>query len=459
MSQSNSPNVLLILTDQHRGSALDCADNEPVKAPNMGRIARNGTCFTHAYANTPVCAPSRASLLTGQYPEETGVLNNGEQISSEATTLGESFAAAGYHTAYIGKWHLSGAEENYVSAGAEAAEHVRSHGFDRAIIPDAAHSYFDVDHHICDDNGVETIETEGYAPTVQTDYALNFLREGDDPWCLIVSYGPPHNPYEQVPEEYREMYNPEKIPLQPNVEPILPLASAHPEPGAMWAPPSSVGSVDLEVSGYTSKHTYVDPREGLADYYAQISAVDRQVGRLLDGLDSLNLTEDTLVIYTSDHGDQLWSQGHAQKSVPYEESIHIPLLIRWPGEVPAGRKTDAMISLVDLVPTLYELAGINSPPETTGKDLSTLVSGGTQEGREVVPLLHHAAEWYGIRTPRYTYAQTVSEELPHLPNNGWLLFDNESDPYQLENLLYDPAHHDVRKECEQLITDFFGVIN
>lgn len=443
------PNVVLVTTDQHRASAAGYADDEPVLTPNLDRLAGEGTSFDRAYANCPLCAPSRASIQTGRYPSEAGVRDNGDRLDDNAATLGEVFSAAGYRTGFVGKWHLSGGPENYGTGGGDFSEHVRSRGYDRAVVPEAAHAYFDVDHLV---DG-ERVETSGYAPTVQTDHALEFLREsGDAPACLVVSYGPPHNPYEQVPAEFRERYDPEEVPLRPNVEPILPYASDHPEPVPLWAPPASVGvdRVDLDVS----EKTYIDPREGLADYYAQISAVDHEIGRLLDGLDKFGMTDDTLVVYTADHGDQLWSQGHTQKGVPYEESIHVPLLARWPGEVPAGRRTEVMASLVDLAPTLWGLADIDSPDETAGEDLSPLVSGETDEGRDVVPLLSDAADWHGVRTDRYTYARTTSEALSHLPNGGWLLFDNADDPYQLRNRLYDPAYRTTRTDCERRVETF-----
>jgi arylsulfatase A-like enzyme len=449
MSDSEGrPNVVLVTTDQHRASALGCADDEPVETPNLDRLAGEGTRFERAYANTPLCAPSRASLLTGRYPGRAGVRDNGDRLADDATTLGEAFSTAGYRTGYVGKWHLSGDEENYGGTDGSVAEQIQSRGFDRTVVPEAAHAYFDVDHFV---DGDERVETEGYAPAVQTEYALEFLRgSADDPTCLVLSYGPPHNPYEQVPGRFRERYDVEEIPLRPNVEPILSYGDDHPEPVPLWAPPSSVGSVDLAVSD----KTYTDPREGLRDYYAQITAVDRQIGRLLDGLEDLGMADDTLVVYTSDHGDQLWSQGHSQKGVPYEESIHVPLLVRWPGEVSAGRETKSMASLVDLVPTLCELADVDGPPDAAGEDLSTLVRGETDDGRDAVPLANYAVGWRGVRTDRYTYAKTSSEALPHLPNGGWLLFDDDWDPYQLENRLYDPAYRDAREECERLVEEF-----
>jgi len=449
MSDSGSrPNVVLVTTDQHRASALGCSNDEPVETPNLDRLAAEGTRFERAYANTPLCAPSRASLLTGRYPNQAGVRDNGDRLSEDATTLGEAFSTAGYRTGYVGKWHLSGDEENYGDVDGSVAEQIRSRGFDRAVVPEAAHAYFDVDHFV---DGDRREETEGYAPAVQTEYALEFLREsGDDPTCLVLSYGPPHNPYEQVPEEFRKRYDVEEIPLRPNVEPILPYGDDHPEPVPLWAPPSSVGSVDLDVSD----RTYTDPREGIRDYYAQITAVDREVGRLLDELDDLGMADDTIVVYTSDHGDQLWSQGHSQKGVPYEESIHVPLLVRWPDEVPADRETDGLASLVDLVPTVCELAGVDGPTKTAGEALSKFVRGDADDGRDAVPLANYAVGWRGVRTDRYTYARVSAEALPHLPNGGWLLFDNDRDPYQLENSLYDPSIRDARKKCERLVEAF-----
>lgn len=441
------PDVLFVLSDQHRASALGCADDEPVETPNLDRLAADGTRFTRAYATTPVCAPSRASILTGLYPSEAGVPDNGSRLDPDAMTIGEAFSAAGYRTGYVGKWHLWDHAENYAGGGAAAADHVRSRGFDEVFVPSAAHEYFDVDHYR---DGETRVETDGYAPAAQTEFALDFLERGDDrPTCLVVSYGPPHNPYEQVPEEFRALYDPEAIPLRPNVRPILPYAGEHPEPTPLWAPPVSQDADDFPVSD----RTYVDPREGLADYYAGISAVDHQVGRILDQLDDWGRADDTLVAYTSDHGDQLWSQGHGQKSVPYEESIHVPLLVRWPGEVPDGRETDALAGLVDLAPTLYDLAGVDQPEDLSGQDLSPVARGETESGRDYVPLVHHGFGWCGVRTDRYTYAETA-RSFPHLPDGAWLFVDNEDDPFQLRNRLYDPEYERARTECARRVAEF-----
>jgi arylsulfatase A-like enzyme len=452
--EDHRPDVLLVLSDQHRASALGCAAEEPVETPNLDSLADEGTRFENAFANVPLCAPSRASLLTGRYPRDAGVTDNGDRLSPDATTIGEAFSAAGYETCYVGKWHLSGDAENYGPTDAAIADHVRSRGFDRAVIPEAAHAYFDVDHYV---DG-ERVETEGYAPAVQTEYALKFLRESAaDPRLLVVSYGPPHNPYEQVPDEFRDRYDPAEIPVPPNVEPILPYAGDHPEPTPLWAPPASV-DVD-EVGLEVSDNTYLDPREGLADYYAQITAVDHEVGRLLDGLDEFDAARDSVVAYTSDHGDQLWSQGHAQKGVPYDESVNVPLIVRWPDELSEGRVTDGSLGLVDVAPTLAGLTGVESPSadapdDSSGADLSALVRGETDEGRQAVPLLNDAVGWHGVRTRRYTYARTDQDRFPHLRDGGWLFFDDETDPYQLRNRLYEPDYAEARAECERLVEEF-----
>jgi arylsulfatase A-like enzyme len=447
-SNEERPDLLFVLSDQHRASALGCANDEPVETPALDRLAADGTRLTRTYATTPVCAPSRASILTGLYPGRAGVPDNGSRLDADATTLGEVFSEAGYRTCYVGKWHLRDHGENYRGGGAAATDHVRLRGFDRAVIPESAHAYFDVDHYRDDDTH---IETEGYAPTVQTDAALELLDDADDrPTCLVLSYGPPHNPYEEVPDKFRDRYDPATIPLRPNVGPILPYAGDHPEPTPLWAPPISDNDSDSPISS----HTYEDPREGLADYYAQITAVDHEIGRLLDAIDDRGAVEDTIVAYTSDHGDQLWSQGHGQKSVPYDESVNVPLIVRWPDAVPAGSVTDALFGLIDLAPTLYGLAGIDSPPGLDGEDLSGVLRGECRDGRDAVPLVHHNFGWCGVRTERYTYAQTEVDRFDHLRDGGWLFFDNETDPYQLENRLYDPDYAEARAECKQLVENF-----
>ena len=413
------PNLLFVFADQMRGMDMGCAGNDQVITPNIDRLASEGTLFTHAYANCPVCTPSRATILTGRYPLSHRAVANDLPLPEEEVTIAELLKEAGYRTGYIGKWHLDGVpRDKFTPPGP------RRQGFEFWAAWNCAHNYFNGKLYL---DKPEPIKLEGYEPIGQTDLAIRFLEEDDGrPFCLFLSWGPPHAPYEQVPRRYKELYDPAKIKLRPNVR-------LKPPPGFR------------DISGGR------DPRSTIACYYAHITALDEQLGRLLDALEELGLADDTIVVFTSDHGDMLWSQGMTKKEQPWEESIRIPLIVRWRGHIPEGRVCDALISTVDLAPTLLALMGLEVPKYMEGRDLSSILLGKEEEGPESVLLVEPVIvdqgyaqgirEWRGIRTRRYTYARWFDGE-------GWVLYDNENDPYQLENLIDSPKHSSIREELE-----------
>jgi arylsulfatase A-like enzyme len=278
------------------------------------------------------------------------------------------------------------------------------------------------------------MEIDGYEPVGHTDLALEFLDTLDDrPFCLFLSWGTPHAPYGHVPEECKALYPPETIELRPNVR--------------ATAPP-----------GYAEPRQPLD-REAIAGYYAHITALDEQLGRLLDSLDRKGLADDTLVVFTSDHGDMLWSQGAVKKEQPWEESVQIPFLVRWPGRVPADRVSDTLISTVDFMPTLLTMMGCPIPEGNQGVDLSDSVLGGGGPEPESVFLTEPVIvdqgaaqgvrEWRGVRTKRHTYARW-------LDGTPWVLYDNEADPYQLTNLIDSAEHAELRGRLDAMVDDWLA---
>ncbi len=424
MSTQEQPNVLFIFSDQHRGMDMHCAGNDDVISPNMDRLADEGRQFSRTYANAPVCTPSRAVLLSGQYPLSNRVIANDLPFPTDVTSVAEVFRDGGYRTGYVGKWHLGGVpRDGFTPPGPHRQ------GFDDFWAAfNCTHNYYGSKYYRDDP---EPIDIDGYEPETHTELAQEFLEQDDDrPFCLFLSYGPPHAPYKMVPDEYRELYDADEIDVRPNVDPIPPGSN-----------PNTRGR---------------DPRDTLADYYAQITAVDDQLGRLLDHLDESGLADDTIVVYTSDHGDMLWSQGMMKKEQPWEESVNVPFLVRWPGEGPAGTVHDGLLAAVDMAPTMLSLAGLDVPEVMEGRDRSTALRGGDDPGPESVLLSsitpadqavsQDLPAWRGIRTERYTYAR--------LPDGtGWVLYDNEEDPYQLRNRVLDREYDDVRERLDRLLDE------
>lgn len=301
MATAEQPNVLFVFSDQHRASAMGCSGNDDVRTPNMDRLAREGTRMSNAYANDPVCGPSRACLVTGQYPFSHQSIFNDIQLPTDVPSAARPFNHRGYQTGYVGKWHLDGLpRDKWTPPGP------RRQGFDDFWAAyDCSHDYFEPKYYR---DIPALIEPEGYEPEIQTDLAMEFVDQcGDDPFCLFLSWGPPHDPYDEVPDRYRDLYDPDELILRPNVEPI----------------PEAVPYPDYQGN---------DVRQALANYYAQVTALDDQLGRLLDHLDETGRADDTVVVYTADHGDMLWSQGRRRNWFPGKN----PSMFRFSSGGPSG---------------------------------------------------------------------------------------------------------------------------
>jgi arylsulfatase A-like enzyme len=402
----DKPNLIYVFADQMRASALGCMHEEHVHTPNLDRLASQGVLFQNAMANTPVCTPSRGSLLTGRHALMCRCIVNDLRLPEDERSIADVLKENGYRTGYVGKWHLDGISRHMFTPPGW-----RRHGFDdywRAY--NCNHNYFDCKFYR--DDSPELQREDGYDADVQTDQAIQFLeRFRDDPMCLFLSWGPPHAPYRMVPQEFLEMYKPEEIDLRPNVE-----------------------GVD---------------RAAIAGYYAHVTAIDRNIGRLMEALDKLGLRDDTIFVFSSDHGDMLWAHGRVKKQQPWEESIHVPLIMRWPGHLPAGEVRDTLISVVDYTPTFLGMMGIEVPALMNGIDLSaTLLGRGDREQSSVFINEYVSFDqarvyqpWRGVRTKRYTYARWLQ--------GGAVLYDNQEDPYQLHNLMHESGHEALEEVLER----------
>lgn len=392
-----TPNFLFIFADQMRASALGCMSDEHVMTPNLDKLASEGMLFTNAIANSPVCTPSRASMITGKHALNARCFVNDIRLPLDQPSIAEELNRAGYRSAYIGKWHLDGISRHMFTPPD------RRHGFnDYWAAYNCHHDYFDPKYFLND--SPELIRVEGYEPEIQTDLAIDYLTQyqGDQPFNLWLSYGTPHAPYETVPQRYKDLYPPEEIELRPNV--LSPNRSA------------------------------------IAGYYAHITALDENIGRLMAALSDLGLAENTLVVFTSDHGDMLWSHMLQKKQLPFEESIHIPLILRFPEKLEAGVRSDLLFSVADLAPTLLSLLGQEVPGDMEGENLHPFLTGADRQEPDSIFINNYAAfdqnvgmqPWRGVRTKQYTYVRWLQ--------GSTLLFDNINDPYQLVNLAIQPDH-------------------
>ena len=405
------PNVVFLLTDQWRLQALGYTGNEQVQTPNIDRLAGESVNFKHAVSGYSVCCPWRASFLTGQYPLTHGVVVNDVPISSAPVGLGDAFKRAGYNTAFIGKWHVDGrGRSSYIPPE-------RRLGFDTFMALECTHDYNNSVYYDGDDPTMRT--WNGYDVFAQTEAAQQFMRtqSADQPFLLVLSWGPPHNPYQTAPPEFRAMYSSRDIELRANV-------------------PESMAA---------------EAREWLAGYYAHCSAIDTSVGDVMRALDELGLADDTVLVFASDHGDMLGSQATVRKQKPWDESIRVPFLMRHPAWRP--REATPFVNAHDIMPTLLGACGLPIPDTVEGRDFSPVLRGQPVDSDcALLACFHPFGEWHraiggreyrGIRTARYTYCRSL--------DGPWLLYDNKADPYQLENLVASAEHAELRAQLDALL--------
>ncbi|MDQ3540242.1 MAG: sulfatase [Chloroflexota bacterium] len=413
MNSAKRPNLLILYPDQWRFDVLGSAGDPVIQSPNLDRLARQGLRLTYAFVASPLCTPSRGSLMTGRYPHKTGVMHNESPLPVTETGFAEPLRAAGYRTGYIGKWHLDGeARPGFVPPE-------RRHGWDYWAGFNRGHRYFDgVYFH---DTATER-QAVGFEPDHQTDLAIAFLeqsaRERESHFCLMVSWGPPHTPRDP-PLRHQQTYTEQQFALSPSV-------------------PTELHE--------TARHERVG-------YYGLCTAIDDNVGRLLRTLDQLELADDTIVLFTSDHGDSLGEHGLFRKTIPYDESTRVPFIIRWPEAIAADVTSDALCHSVDVAPTLLSLCGVPAPA-MQGYDLSSalsLVDSGprseiymegevgknTPWGTGANALHALPDEWRALRTHEHLICTDVDGTV-------FLLFDVSSDPLALKNLAGHPEWKEVQ---------------
>lgn len=412
------PNLLYLFSDEHRACSMPGEPFNQALAPNLERFATQSVSFRNCISNYPVCSPYRAMLLTGRWPYQTGIVDNALNLRTDEVSLGHTFRAAGYRTGYIGKWHLTSGDEGgqFIPPGPGRQ------GFDYWQVWSNTNQHFDKSFTF-DSNTGARIQPKGYNATLMTDQAVQFIGANRDrPWMLMVSWNPPHPNFNDAPEKQMSAYDPAALKFSPNVQ--------------------------------ESKNL----RKQCQGYYAHITAVDLEFGRLLRALDETGQAQNTIVIYTSDHGDMMGSHGFGGKRLPWEESCKVPFLVRYPGVTSAHQSIDGLFSTIDIYPTLCGLAGLAVPGHCAGRDLSAAIRGQRIASLESAFLMHirkenasggaaHPAPLFrGVRTARHTYA--VKED------GRWLLYDNREDPYQMRNLIDDPGSQKLAADLDGLVRDW-----
>ena len=398
---ATQPNIVFVIADQMRAHAMGAMGNDQVITPNLDRLAAEGVIISNAISGHPVCTPFRAQLMTGRYSHSTGVIVNDIRLPDDEVIFPEVLKQAGYTTGYIGKWHLSGDRNDPVDA-------ISRRGWDYWAVRNVSHKHDQSVYWLND--STQPTEVPGWEPDVQTDLAIEFIKDNKQkPFSLFLSFGPPHNPYPLVPQQYVDMYDGVKLLGRPNV------AS--------------------------------DNEETLRLYYAAITSIDVNIGRLSQALEAAGLANNTIFVFTADHGDMLGSQGHRLKQRPWEESINIPFILRYPDKILAGQRKDWIVTTVDMMPTILGLSDIAIPKVVEGMDLSAVFEGTSDEQREEAFLFNvhkdggPGTDWRGIRTKEWIYARHY--------RGDWVLYDLKNDPYELNNLINDTYYFAVKEELQQ----------
>lgn len=425
------PNILYIMSDDHAAHALSCYGSKINTTPNLDRIAKEGMRFDNAFVTNALCGPSRATLLTGKYSHANGFKDNAPSTQFDGTqqTFPKLLQAAGYQTAMIGKWHLNSDPT----------------GFDYWCILPGQGVYHNPG--FIEMGKRQTVQ--GYVTDIITDKTMDWIRNRDKnkPFCVLYHHKAPHRAW-NPDERHARLYEDQEIPYPPTFD----------DDYANRATPARDQDMTIEKT-LTKTDTKIDPPPGLSgqelkkwkyqrfikDYLRCIASMDDNIGRMLDFLDREGLAENTIVIYTSDNGFFLGDHGWFDKRFMYEQSLRVPLLVRWPGHIKPGSVAKQLVINADFAPTLLQCAGQPVPADMHGRSLKPILEGQPPaDWRRSVyyhyyefPAPHHVHPHYGVRDDRYKL-------IHYYTLNEWELFDLEYDPNELRSVYDDPAYAQVR---------------
>lgn len=411
--KAQKPNVVYILTDQWRASAFGYAGDPNIKTPHIDQLAKESISFSNAISVTPVCTPHRSALLTGRYPTTTGMFLNDLYLPDKELTIAEIYKAEGYNTAYLGKWHLDGhGRLNNVSEE-------RRQGFDYWKALECSHDYNNMAYY---DNDTPDIKYwEGYSPFAISKDAQNYISnqaESKQPFLLFISIATPHFPHKTAPQEYLDLY------------------------------PTS----NIQVAKNVPRNLHEKVKKELQGYYAHGTATDKAVGKLIAKIKSLGLMDNTIIVFSADHGEMMGAHGGRpnSKQVAWDESVRVPFLIRHPNiGKHEGSIINAPITTPDILPSLLGLSNIKIPKSIEGEDLSKLIKApnpnedGTALFMNLCPFTSESVhkEYRGIYTKQYSYVKT--------PEGPSMLFDRVKDPYQINNLLQQSGYEKLQRSLDK----------
>ena len=410
--KKKKPNIVYVLVDQWRAQATGYNGDPNLigKTPNLDKIANEGINFKNAVSTMAVCTPYRAALLTGQYPTTTGMFLNDLHLPEESYTMAEMYKESGYNTAYIGKWHLDGMGRH------EYTPRERRQGFDYWKALECSHDYKNLYYYEGDDPTRKV--WEGYGPFAETADAISYIGDhanDKEPFLLFLAVGAPHFPYGSTPDEFQHSFKEEDIILPENV---------------------------------TDEHRKKATKDATG-YYAHILGLDKSIGNLQRAIEDAGIEENTIFVFTSDHGEMLGSHGWRsyQKQVSWAEAVRVPFLIKYPAAYKNKKiEVEAPIGTPDILPTLLSMSGVPIPDSIEGESMMDAIDN-NEVGKDKAALVMQLApfagdyqEYRGIYTSRYTYVKLL--------DGPTRLFDNEADPLQMNNLVNKTEHAELQEKLE-----------
>jgi arylsulfatase A-like enzyme len=410
---SRHPNVIVFFTDQQRWDSVGAHGNPMNLTPNFDRLSREGTFVKNSFTCQPVCGPARSALQTGLYPTRTGCYRNSIPLPAGQRTLAHYFGDAGYDTAYIGKWHLAADEPVPVEQRGGYQYWLASN-----ILEFTSYAYDCV----LSDSDNQRVKLPGYRVDALTDAAIRYIdQERDKPFFLFLSFLEPHH------QNQHDNY-PAPLGYEERLKPRLKLPA------------------DLEALGGTSAEHY-------PGYMGMIQKLDEAFGRLLDAVHSLGLDEDTIVLFSSDHGCHFKTRNAEYKRSCHEASVRVPTVFQGPGF--SGRGTfDGMTSLIDLPPTLLDAAGIPVPSEMHGRSIMPSLDASPSLDEDIFIQVSEDHVGRALRTRRWKYEVSAPEgdgwnQMDSTRYREFHLYDLDADPHELDDLVTSPAHAEVRSALRQ----------
>lgn len=453
------PNILFIMSDDHAAQAISSYGSILNQTPNIDRIGKEGIRHESCYCTNSLCAPSRAAILTGTHNHINGVTTLATEIDNRKDNVAKQLKAGGYQTALIGKWHLGDSSES------------RPTGFDDYKVFIGANGqgeYFDPLFRV---NGKEE-RVRGYATDIVTDMTLDWLKNRDDskPFFLMCHHKAPHRNFKPHPR-HADLYEGDELPEPENLydrydNRAKAAAAARMRVGRdMNAGDLGVEEIPQNLVG--DERTRWCYQHYIKQYLRTLAAVDEGVGRLLDYLDEAGLAGNTMVVYTSDQGFFLGEHGWYDKRFMYEESLRMPMLVRYPKKIESGQMCDEMVTNVDFAPTFLDYAGLPIPESMQGVSFRSLHEKKTPKDWQQSVYYrywtngtpHNVAAHYGIRTKRYKliyyYADSLGQTASDSANpelREWELFDLDRDPGEMRNVYHDPSYSETVRELEAELT-------